>query len=43
MFTLRDRDFDWPLLRRQPDRLDRWAVALVLVAAVLGTALALIS
>lgn len=43
MSTLRDREFEWPLLRRQPDRLDRWAVILVLVAALLGTAMALMS
>ena len=43
MTTLRDRELEWPLLGRQPDRLDRWAVVLVLLAALAGTAMALMS
>jgi hypothetical protein len=43
MFTLENREMEWPLLSRQPGRLDRWAVALVLIATVLGIAIALFS
>jgi hypothetical protein len=43
MFTVEDQELDWPLLSRQPDRLDRWAVTLVLTATVLGIAIAVFS
>jgi hypothetical protein len=36
MFALEEREFDGPLLARQPDRLDRWAILLVVVASVAG-------
>ena len=43
MFAFEGREFEGPLLARQPDRLDRWAILLVVIASVAGLGLVLAS
>ena len=43
MFALEGQEFDGPLLARQPARLDRWAILLVVLASVAGLAIVLAS
>ena len=43
MFALDDPKLEAPLLGRQPDRLDRWAILLVVIASVAGLGIVLAS